>query len=152
MARLEAGHAVPRLASLRLDLLVEEVAASTRLDGVVVETGDLAEVVVSADYSLLRQGLANLAANAGARSERVTLSVTSDGAWATAEIADNGPGFDPDVLPHVFSRFKRGDEKGSTGLGLAIVKTIIDAHKGTIAAENRAAGGAAVSVRLKLAG
>ncbi len=36
MARLEAGQAVPRLAPLRLDLLVEEVAASTRLDGTVV--------------------------------------------------------------------------------------------------------------------
>ncbi len=152
MARLEAGQAVPRLAPLRLDLLVEEVAAATRLDGVEVETAELAQVIVSADYSLLRQGLSNVAANAGARSDRVTLSVTSDDTWATAQVSDDGPGFDPEVLPHVFSRFKRGDEKGSTGLGLAIVKTIIDAHKGEITAENREEGGAIVRIRLRIAG
>lgn len=152
MARLEAGQAVPRLAPLRLDLLVEEVAASTRLDGTVVEADDLTEVIVSADYSLLRQALSNLATNAGARADRVTLTVRVEDRWAVAEVADDGPGFDPEVLPHVFSRFRRGDEKGGTGLGLAIVKTIVDAHRGTVEAANRADGGAVVSVRLKVAG
>ena len=152
MARLEAGQAVPRLAPLRLDLLVEEVAASTRLDGSVVEVDELDEVIVSADYSLLRQALSNLATNAGARAERVTLTVRVEDQWAVAEVVDDGPGFDAEVLPHVFSRFKRGDEKGGTGLGLAIVKTIVDAHKGTIEAANRPEGGAVVSVRLRVAG
>ena len=150
LARLEAGQVVPRLAPLRLDLLLEEVAAATRLDGVeiVAEVGE--PVIVNADYSLLRQGLSNLAMNAGARSERVILRIRRDEPWAITEVADDGPGFDPEVLPHVFTRFRRGDEKGSTGLGLAIVKTIVDAHRGEISASNRPGGGAAITVKLKL--
>ena len=152
MARLEAGHAVPRLAPLRLDLLLEEVAAATRIEGVVVETGELAPTIVNADYGLLRQALSNLTSNAGARADRVTLGIRTDEPWAIAEIVDDGPGFDPEVLPHVFTRFKRGDEKGASGLGLAIVKTIVDVHHGTIDAENCPEGGARVSLRLKIAG
>lgn len=152
MARLEAGQAVPRLAPLRLDLLIEEVAAATRLDGVEVAADvDDGPVVVNADYALLRQALVNLTANAGARSSTVVLRVRREEPWALAEVLDDGPGLDPDALPHLFSRFRRGDEKGSTGLGLAIVKTIVDAHHGTVALADRDEGGAVATVRLRIA-
>ncbi len=157
LARLESGQSMPRLAPLRLDLLLEEVAASTRLDSVEVQVLDadggqqLPEVIVSADYALLRQAIANLAANAGARATLVQLKLHLDEPWAVVEVVDDGPGFDPEVLENVFTRFKRGDEKGSSGLGLAIVKTIVDAHQGLVSAENRE-GGACITVRLRIAG
>jgi hypothetical protein len=77
----------------------------------------------------------------------VTLSSRVRGRDAVIEIADDGPGFPPDVLPDVFDRFRRGDGAG-TGLGLAIVRSIVEAHAGRVAARNRAEGGAVVELSL----
>ena len=54
-------------------------------------------------------------------------------------VADDGPGFEPNDIPHVFERFYRG-KSGITGIGLAIVKSIIDQHGGTTTAENKERG------------
>ncbi|MBT7429067.1 MAG: sensor histidine kinase, partial [Ilumatobacter sp.] len=70
--------------------------------------------------------------------------------WAVLDIADNGPGFDEELLPHVFDRFRRGDTGGSSGLGLAIARSIIDSHRGRIEVSNRRDGGALVRVFLPL--
>ena len=55
---------------------------------------------------------------------------------------DNGPGFEADILPHIFERFYKGDKahkrsQGSSGLGLAISSSIIKALGGKIQAQNR---------------
>ena len=49
---------------------------------------------------------------------------------------DTGPGIAPDVLPHIFERFYRGQVSrsgGSTGLGLVIARELVEAQGGTIA-------------------
>lgn len=150
-ARLEAGQESLRLAPLRLDLLVEEVAASIRVDGVTVEAEAGEAVVVAADYSLVRQAIDNIARNAAARAGKVQLSTRLAAREAVIEIADDGPGFDPGMIDHVFERFRRGDRAGSVGLGLAIARTIVELHGGRCTAANRApgeGGGALVTIRL----
>ena len=114
-ARLEAGQASLRLAPLRLDLLVEEVASSIRVDGVSVEAIPGEAVVVEADYNLIRQVVDNIARNAAARAGKVRLTTALETQSARIEISDDGPGFDPGVLDTVFVRFRRGDESGSVG-------------------------------------
>jgi signal transduction histidine kinase len=150
LARLEAGQAALRLAPLRLDLLAEEVASSIRVDGVVLEAGEGEALVVQADYGLLRQSIETLTNNAVARASRVWMNVAPFEGWAVLDIADNGPGFDEELLPHVFDRFRRGDTGGSSGLGLAIARSIIDSHRGRIEVSNRLDGGALVRVFLPL--
>ncbi len=148
-ARLEAGQATPRLAPLRLDLLVEEVAASVRVDDTVIEAEASDAVVVSADYNLIRQVVDNLTRNAAARATKVTLSTSNEQAMARVDIVDDGPGFDPGMIDHVFERFRRGDRSGSAGLGMAIARTIVDLHGGRCEAVNSEDGsGAVVSVHL----
>jgi two-component system OmpR family sensor kinase len=147
-ARLEAGQATPRLAPLRLDLLVEEVAASTRVDGTIIESIPGEAVVVEADYNLLRQVVDNITRNAAARSDKVVLTTHLDQRSARVEIADDGPGFDPGIIDHVFERFRRGDRSGSVGLGMAIARTIVELHGGTCSAANNPDGGALVTVEL----
>ena len=150
-ARLEAGQASLRLAPLRLDLLVEEVAASVRIEGVTVLAEPGEAVVVEADYNLLRQVIDNITRNAGARASKVTLQTRLDAREAVIEVADDGPGFDPGIIDHVFERFRRGDQSGSVGLGMAIARTVVELHGGSCAAANRDeddGGGAVVTIRL----
>lgn len=148
LARLDAGQAQPRKAPLRVDLLIEEVASSVRVDDVTITTATSEAIVVDADYALLRQVLENLTHNAASRASEVELSVLQATGTVTIQIGDNGPGFDEDILEHVFERFRRGDNRGSTGLGMAIAKSIVEAHGGSVSAANRTTGGAIVKLHL----
>lgn len=148
LARLDAGQAQPRKAPLRIDLLVEEVASSVRVDDVEVVAHSSEAIVVDADYALLRQVAENLTHNAAARADHVELSVVRFENLVTLQISDDGPGFDEEILPVVFERFRRGDNRGSTGLGMAIAKSIVEAHGGSVSAANSSTGGAIVKLHL----
>jgi signal transduction histidine kinase len=150
LARLDAGQAKPRLAPLRLDLLVEEVAASIRVDSVSVQAREGEALVVEADFGLLHQVVETLTRNAAARASTVRLSTAPVGKEALIEVGDDGPGFDPAVLAHVFDRYRRGDRKGSTGLGMAIAKSIVEQHGGRIEAANAEGAQTGAVVRIWL--
>jgi two-component system, OmpR family, sensor kinase len=69
------------------------------------------------------------------------------------EVADHGPGIDPELAGQVFERFVRGDRSrsrhtGGSGLGLAIADTIVRAHGGTISLDTAVAAGCRFTVRL----
>ncbi|MBY0504393.1 MAG: hypothetical protein K2X03_10805 [Bryobacteraceae bacterium] len=72
--------------------------------------------------------------------------------WLHLKVEDNGPGIPPEVLPEIFDAFvsTRLDSRG-TGLGLTIADGIVNQHGGTIAAANRATGGACLEVKLPAA-
>ncbi|MBF0131261.1 MAG: DUF4118 domain-containing protein [Magnetococcales bacterium] len=77
--------------------------------------------------------------------------VTDDTMKITME--DNGPGFPPSIEKKLFEKFSRGRLEGTVsgfGLGLAIVRSIVEAHGGTIRAENRQEGGACFILHLPL--
>jgi two-component system sensor histidine kinase ChvG len=76
-------------------------------------------------------------------------------------VQDEGPGIPPDSLESIFERFYSERPEGETfgrhsGLGLSISRQIVEAHKGTIFAENvlrrdGSRAGARFVVRLPLA-
>ncbi|MGH9362488.1 MAG: sensor histidine kinase, partial [Thermoanaerobaculia bacterium] len=75
------------------------------------------------------------------------------------EVADQGPGVPPELLPRAFDRFvsyrpaaepAEPGRNGHSGLGLAIVKAIVEGYGGRVALANRPGGGAAAEVRLPL--
>ncbi|MFE5815825.1 ATP-binding protein [Streptomyces sp. NPDC056479] len=100
--------------------------------------------LVSADAARLQQVLVNLLGNARNHTPpgtTVTARVQRRGPWLCVDVADNGPGIPPDLLPHVFERFARGDSArsratGSTGLGLAIVQAVATAHGGAVTVDS----------------
>jgi two-component system, OmpR family, sensor kinase len=151
LVRLDSGQAIPRRAPLRLDLLAEEVAASVSHDDAEVVAEPSAAVVVVADMALVRQALDNVVRNATHRASRVEITSREEDRMGVVEIADDGPGFDPAILPAVFDRYRRGDQRGANGIGLAIVKAIVETNGGDVTAENRSCGGAVITIRLPLA-
>jgi signal transduction histidine kinase len=84
----------------------------------------------------------------------VILRIHARGRTLELEVADTGIGIEPDMLPHVFERFRQGDTGltrayGGLGLGLSIVRHLVELHGGSVTA--RSAGrdrGATFSVRL----
>jgi two-component system OmpR family sensor kinase len=125
--------------------------------GVTVAVEGAVHLVIDGDPDRLRQALDNVLANAVHHSPdgtAVTVEVGDrPGGHAGLTVADRGPGFPPEFLPHAFERFRRADTArarahGGTGLGLAIVETIVRAHHGRVEAANRDDGGAVVEIVL----
>ncbi|HET6584503.1 MAG TPA: HAMP domain-containing sensor histidine kinase [Nannocystaceae bacterium] len=114
---------------------------------VVVEDG----LIFQADGGLLEQVVANLVANAlhslDGRTGTITVSAQRRDDGAEIAVSDDGPGFDPAILPHAFDPLVTGRLAG-VGLGLALVRSIADRHGGRVVAENRPGGGAVVRLWL----
>ena len=64
LARIDSGQFAPRVAPMRLDLLVEEVVAGIRVDGCTLTAASEAAITVDADYGLLRHAVENVVRNA----------------------------------------------------------------------------------------
>lgn len=113
--------------------------------------------------SRLAQVLTNLIDNARSFSPangtvRIALRRSQDSVLVTVD--DDGPGIPDHALERIFERFytDRPEEQGfgqNSGLGLSISRQIVEAHDGTIWAENRTrgttAGGARFTVKLPAA-
>ena len=120
-----------------------------------------ASCLVDATEDRLIQIFVNILENAVSFSplrSTVRITVTSSDHQVVTTIADQGPGIPEANLSRVFDRFfthrpdsTRAVRSSHTGLGLAIVKAIVEGYGGTIAARNRAEGGAEFEVRLPAA-
>jgi two-component system sensor histidine kinase BaeS len=124
-------------------------AAGVALDGRV----DPGAPAVDADPVRIGEVLGNLLQNAlrhtpAGGSVEVTAASADGGRAVSFAVEDTGSGIPPEDLPHVFERFVKSADSGGAGLGLAIAKTLVEAHGGTIAAENRAGGGTTVRFTL----
>jgi two-component system NarL family sensor kinase len=103
---------------------------------------------VKGDALQLQRVVANLLTNAinhSPRGEKVEVVLEPGSSHQTVKVTDNGAGIKPDELPYLFERFYQGQSdrqaKGS-GLGLYLSRQIVEAHGGTIWAENRQPTGA----------
>jgi signal transduction histidine kinase len=64
---------------------------------------------------------------------QIRIITRSEADFVMVEIADNGPGIPPDVLPHIFEPFFTTKSVGvGTGLGLDICYRIVQQHHGTM--------------------
>ena len=67
-------------------------------------------------------------------------------------VEDDGPGVPEEMLPHLFSRFYRGDpargRQAGPGLGLTVAAAVVDLHQGSITAERGTGGGLRIRIEL----
>jgi PAS domain S-box-containing protein len=124
---------------------IEAVLPSADAKGVAliseVESHDL---LVHADRMRLTQVVTNLLSNAvkfTPRGGEIRVGVGQRAEFATLVISDTGQGIDPELVPHIFERFRQGDSSltrrhGGLGLGLAIAHQLVLLHRGEIDVES----------------
>jgi two-component system sensor histidine kinase KdpD len=150
MSRLDSGRLTPRIDWCDLHDLINKVTQTLSLELKLfglhcVLPDDMP--LVRLDFGLMEQVLHNLLLNAtqhAPEGSNIRVKFFYDNGFLVIQVMDRGPGFLTTNLPMVFNKFYRGElaVAGGTGLGLSIVKGIVEAHKGTIIAENRDNGGA----------
>src|SRR5437667_59959 len=92
---------------------------------------------VAGDPGRLQQVVWNLLANAikfTPNRGRIDLRLERAGAHARLTVRDTGRGISPELLPHIFDRFRQDErtrQHGGLGLGLAIVRHIAKLREGT---------------------
>ncbi|WP_333774545.1 sensor histidine kinase [Streptomyces sp. IBSBF 3136] len=146
LARLDAGRPLQFERTDLLPLIVDTVSDSRAAGRDHSWRLDLPDepALVTADAARIQQVLVNLLGNARKHTPpgtTVTARVQRRGPWMCVDVEDNGPGIAPELLPHVFERFARGDSArsratGSTGLGLAIVQAVAAAHGGAVTVDS----------------
>jgi len=128
--------------------------------GLKVTMPEVADVVVLADRTRLRQLFLNIVTNAlkYTSAGSVELSLVAHDRTVAFTVRDTGIGISAADLPHIFERFYRADrarsrsaERGGFGLGLAISQWIAEAHGGTISVRSRLSRGTTFTVTLPVA-
>ncbi len=95
---------------------------------------------VSGDPNRLQQVVWNLLTNAvkfTPRGGKISVTLARVASYVSITVTDSGQGIAPDLLPHIFERYRQGDasstrHQGGLGLGLAIVKHLVELHGGTV--------------------
>lgn len=164
MSKAEAGAMQPQRREVRLAPLVDEVFASLipefeRVDVEPLNNLPFALPAVWADPDMLSRVFDNLCSNAlryTPSGGSVSIDAVQQEATLCVFVTDSGKGIPTDALPRVFDRFYRADAArqtttGGSGLGLAIVRAIVEAHGGSVFAENAPDAGARIGFTLPLA-
>jgi signal transduction histidine kinase len=162
LARAESGQPL-RSEFVQVRPLIKDVCRQARLlDADRTITCDpLPDVALVGDQDALKQVLLILIDNALKHaSGPITVSAIAGEPLGTENpsepgvaisIRDSGPGIAPEILPHVFERFYRGEDARGTsglGLGLPIAKALVEAQDGKLNIDSQVDRGSAVTVSL----
>jgi PAS domain S-box-containing protein len=164
MSRIASGKMHLRLEEVDLavviDAAVDVVRPSAETKGVHLEVDvDLAIGIYRCDPDRMQQMLWNLLSNASKFTPpggRIAVVARRTREHIEIAVTDSGAGIAPDVLPHIFERFRQGDatttrRHGGLGLGLAITAELVQLHGGRVEARSAGIGqGATFTLSLPL--
>ncbi len=142
------------------DLAVLAQDACAGFEGLASEAGVALRVEMADDLPLLeldpiriRQVLSNLVSNAlryAPKGSAITVAGTRSAGRVVVSVVASGPGIPPELLPHLFDRFAKSAESRGSGLGLAIARRLVEAHGGSIRADQPPEGGTRITFELPL--
>ncbi len=156
MNRLESGVVRPRQEWCDVRELLESAIEIERetIAGREVQLDVAADLPLALlDHTLIEQAVAKLMANAVSHADGrspIEIDAEYEVNHLVISVSDRGPGFPAETAGRIFEKFYRGDGRraGGLGLGLSIARGFVEAHGGTILAENRDGGGARFTIRL----
>jgi PAS domain S-box-containing protein len=137
-------HLAPVVENAVAAVLPAAEAKGVRVDGELCADAG----TVQGDPSRLEQVVINLLTNAvkfTPKGGRVTVVLRRAGDRAEIAVRDTGQGICPDLLPHIFDRYRQGDSSitrkhAGLGLGLALVKHLVEQHGGEVRADSEGEG------------
>lgn len=136
-----------------LNLAADNLTDLLRKENISVEIPDKGCVEFSGDLEWTMEALINLLKNCMEYSRSggsIHCDYTETPLYVKILIWDEGTGFDPEDIPHLFERFYRGKRAtdNGIGIGLALAKSIFELQNGTITACNLQAGGACFEIKV----
>jgi PAS domain S-box-containing protein len=153
ISRITAGKVRLEVQVVDLPQVIERAIEAVRpaADGKGVKLDKIIEPVervVMGDPGRLQQIVWNLLSNAIKFTPKggvVQVVVARAGSCVKIAVSDSGQGIDPDLIPHLFERYRQGDASatrrhGGLGLGLAIAKNLTELHGGEILASSDGLG------------
>ncbi|MGD8375517.1 MAG: ATP-binding protein, partial [Acidobacteriota bacterium] len=129
--------------------LVDVYRAAGEEHGLDFEVSARGDTLAIVDPDLTRRALANLLDNtiqhlpAGCH---VHVTVEGSGDTVSLGVADDGPGFPPELRSRAFERWSKGASTGGFGIGLALVRSVGQAHGGDAEILDAPGGGAIVRI------
>ncbi|HKA44718.1 MAG TPA: ATP-binding protein [Burkholderiales bacterium] len=100
------------------------------------------EVLITADFDMVRVALDNLVSNAikfSPAGGTIRILAARNGSQVALDVVDEGPGIRPEERERVFEPFYQGSQAGAesgavrgTGIGLSVVKEYMTAHGGSV--------------------
>jgi signal transduction histidine kinase len=160
LALAESGSLALKREPTDLAVLVSDIAASfhsqaeqSGLEISIESSGELP--LIEIDPVRMREVLSNLVANAirySFNGKKILIQISRteiEGRFnQVVAIHDRGKGISAVDLPHVFDRFYKTRDSSGLGLGLTIARNLVEAHGGTIQAENQPEGGTTFRITL----
>ena len=136
-----------------LTLAADNLNDLLRKENIFVEIPDKGCIEFSGDLEWTMEALINLLKNCMEHSKpggSIHCDYTGNPLYAEILIWDEGAGFDPEDIPHLFERFYRGKRAvgNGIGIGLALARSVFELQNGTITAHNLQAGGACFEIRV----
>ncbi|MDN0043674.1 HAMP domain-containing sensor histidine kinase [Mediterraneibacter glycyrrhizinilyticus] len=156
MSKLDAGSITlePAVISMEefLTRALEPFEIQMELKDQSCEINGAQGITFSADEAWTLEAVRNVLKNSleyTPAGEKLVIDCSENPVFTEIAVSDNGPGIDPEDMPHLFERFYRGKnaESSSFGIGLALAQSIMSRQNGIIRAENRTGGGSVFRIR-----
>ena len=136
-----------------LNLAAENLSDLLREENISVSIPDKGCIEITGDLEWTMEALINLMKNCmehSARGGTIHCDYSENPLYVEVLVWDEGEGFCPEDIPHLFERFYRGKKCAGTGIGigLSLAKSIFELHHGNITARNLPYGGACFEIRI----
>ncbi len=130
--------------------VVERMKPLTNNKGIKLTDEASGQFLIHGDQGQLERIVINIMQNSIDHTQSggsIDVKVEKENSQISLLITDTGTGIAAKDLPHIFTRFYKGDFAKGTGLGLSIVKKIVDQHNAHISVESVEGKGTTVTIR-----
>lgn len=162
MSRIESGKMTLAAEPVNLPAVMEELRVMMEASPVTddrrlsVCVGEIADPVVTADPSRLRQVLLNILTNAAKYTKpggKIDFSLEQTGRTYRFRCTDDGIGIDEDLKERLFRPFERAVDSAvnrvsGVGLGLCITKNLVELMSGTISVKSEVGRGTDITIEI----